>query len=357
MFEPAREASGLSRILLPALAAACAIAISIFDTVTELEIAVAVLYVAVVLMAVSFCSTRGVLLVTFGCMVLTVTSYFLSPNVGLRVTAVSNALLSIAAIGVTAFLAVKNQSAIVALHQARAQLAHVARLTALGELTASIAHEINQPLTGVVSNANAATRWLAAQAPDVSEARLALERIVEDGMRASRVVARVRALARKLPLQKDWLNLNDPILDVAALIRGEVQQKGITLTLQLAPGLPPVLGDRVLLQQVILNLTMNAVEAMTAARSEPPSLVISSARDADGIVVAVRDSGPGLDPRTLDQLFEAFYTTKTDGMGIGLAVSRTIIETHQGRLWATPNQPRGAVFQFRLPASTEGQRG
>ena len=357
MHQRTSKRSRLSRILLPSVAAACAAAIFIFDTVTELEVAVAVLYVAVVLMAIGFSDIRGVLLVTLGCMALTVLSYFLSPNVGLRITAVTNCLLSLAAISATAFLAVKNQSAIIALHQARAELAHVARLTALGELTASIAHEINQPLTGVVSNANAATRWLAARAPDVGEARLALERIVEDGMRASRVVERVRALARKLPLQKDWFNLNDPIADVAALIGGEVQQKGIALTLQLAPNLPPVLGDRILLQQVILNLTMNAVEAMAAARSESPSLVITSAHDGDGVVVAVRDSGPGLDPKTLDHVFEAFYTTRPEGMGIGLAVSRTIVETHGGQLWAAANQPRGAVFQFRLPAGAEGQRG
>ena len=172
-----RDRPVLTHVLLPLVAGACAVAIFILDTVTELEIAAAVLYVAVVLMAVSFCQARGVLFITVGCMALTVLSHFLSPGLKSGVTAVANALLSLTAIGVTAFLASKNQSAVIALQRARAELAHVTRMTTLGELTASIAHEVNQPLTGVVSNANACLRWLSAQPPNLEEARLAVERV------------------------------------------------------------------------------------------------------------------------------------------------------------------------------------
>jgi signal transduction histidine kinase len=351
-----RDRPVLAHVLLPLVAGLCALAIFILDTITELEIAAAVLYVAVVLMAVSFCQARGVLFITVGCMALTVLSHFLSPGLKLGVTAVANALLSLTAIGVTAFLALKNQSAVIALQRARAELAHVTRMTTLGELTASIAHEVNQPLTGVVSNANACLRWLAAQPPNLEEARLAVERVADDGIRASEFIRRVRALARRAPLQKSWLDINEPITDVAALIRNELQQNRVAIDLHLASDLPPVLGDRVQLQQVILNLIMNAVEAMSGADATTRELSIRSEKaDLEGVVVTVRDSGSGLDPKTLDQLFDAFYTTKQGGMGMGLAISRTIVEAHGGRLWATPNVPHGAIFQFRLPVRKEAK--
>ena len=351
-----RDRPVLSNVVLPLLAGACAVAIFILDTVTELEIAAAVLYVAVVLMAVRFCQARGVLFITAGCMALTVLSYFLSPSLGLRVTAVANGLLSLAAIGVTAFLALKNQSAVIALQRARAELAHVTRMTTLGELTASIAHEVNQPLTGVVSNADACLRWLAAQPPNLEEARLAVERVADDGMRASEVIRRVRALARRAPLQKSWLDINEPITDVAALMRHELQQNRVAMDLHLASDLPSVFGDRVQLQQVMLNLIMNAVEAMSGADAATRELSIRSEKDGvEGVVVTVRDSGSGLNPKTLDRLFDAFYTTKQEGMGMGLAISRTIVEAHGGRLWATPNVPQGAIFQFRLPGREEAK--
>lgn len=342
----------LSRILLPALAAACAAGILVLDIVTRNEIAIAVLYVAVVLMAVSFCQPRGVLLVTLGCMALTVLSYPLSPGAGLRVTAIANCALSLAAIGVTAVLALKNRSAIVALHDAQAELAHVTRLTSLGELVASIAHEINQPLTGVVSNAQASLRWLSSEPPNLPEARVALERIANDGMRASAVIQRVRALARKAPLERELLDINDAIIDVAALMRDQLRKDHVSLTLQLANDLPVVLGDRVQLQQVILNLIMNAVEAMTGQTTTTRELMISSNKDdTRGVIVAIRDNGPGLGLVHPGQIFDAFYTTKPEGMGMGLAISRTIIEAHRGLLWAEPNVPRGAVLQFNIPAN------
>jgi PAS domain S-box-containing protein len=238
-----------------------------------------------------------------------------------------------------------------ALHQARAELARVTRVATVGEMTASIAHEVNQPIAAVVTNAGACLRWLAAQPPDMEEARQALGRIVKDGNRAGEVIARIRALVEKSPPRKDWLNINETILEVVFLTASEVNENRISVQTQLSNDLPLILGDRIQLQQVILNLIKNAIEAMTEASDGPRELLVSSGKnESKGVLVAVRDTGPGLDPEALAHLFDTFYTTKPEGMGMGLAISRSIIEAHGGRLWATPNEPHGAVFQFTLPA-------
>jgi PAS domain S-box-containing protein len=235
-----------------------------------------------------------------------------------------------------------------ALRDTQAELARVARLTTMGELTASIAHEINQPLGAVVNNASACVRWLAAQ--NLEEARRSLAMVIADGHRAADIIGRIRALAQKAPPRKDWLDLNDTIRDAIALTRNELQAQRVFVMSELAGDLPLVLGDRIQLQQVLLNLMINAIEAMSSDGDAQYKLVVRSARDAaHGVLVAVEDSGPGPDPKGLDRLFEAFYTTKTHGLGLGLAISRRIIEAHGGRLWATANIPRGAVFQFTLP--------
>jgi len=240
------------------------------------------------------------------------------------------------------------------MHEARAQLAHIARVTTLGELTASIAHEINQPLAGVVSSGNACLRWLGNEPPNMEKARQALDRIVNDANRASEVVGRVRGLAKRAIPQKDWLNINDTVREIVVLTRMEVEQNQISLRTQLEHDVPPVWADRIQVQQVLLNLIMNAIQAMSVLGDSQRDLLISSAKgESSGVLLAVRDSGPGLDPGKLEAIFEAFYTTKPDGMGMGLAVSRSIIEEHGGRLWATPNQIRGAVFQFTLPTTRE----
>jgi C4-dicarboxylate-specific signal transduction histidine kinase len=234
------------------------------------------------------------------------------------------------------------------LRETQAELARVVRLTTMGELTASIAHEINQPLGAVVNNASACLRWLAAQ--NLEEARRSLAMVIADGHRAAEIIGRIRALAQKAPPRKDWLDLNDTIRDVIVLARNELLAHRVVVMSQLAGDLPLVLGDRIQLQQVLLNLMINAIEAMNSAGDTQYELVVRSARDAaNGVLVAVEDSGPGPDPKSLDRLFEAFYTTKTHGLGLGLAISRRIIEAHGGRLWATANTPRGAVFQFTLP--------
>jgi PAS domain S-box-containing protein len=240
------------------------------------------------------------------------------------------------------------------LNLVRAELAHVTRVTTMGELTAAIAHEVSQPLTGLVSSGNACLRWLAGDPPNLEAARRAVERMVNDGSRAGEVISRIRAMVRKSPPRRDQLNINDTIMEVIALIRSELQRNGISLRAELSNDLPLVLGDRIQLQQVILNLIVNAIEAMSSVDRLQRELLVASVQDgSNDVLVTVRDSGTGLDRTSLDHLFEAFYTTKAHGMGMGLAISRTIIEAHGGRLWATPNVPQGAIFRFRLPTDGE----
>jgi C4-dicarboxylate-specific signal transduction histidine kinase len=237
-----------------------------------------------------------------------------------------------------------------ALREVQMELAHANRLATIGQLTASIAHEVNQPIAAAVTNAHAALRWLSAQRPDLDEAKQALGRIVENGNRAAEVIGGIRALIRKAPQRKDGVAINDAILEVVALTHGETLKNGVSVRTELAQGLPLIKGDRVGLQQVMLNLIINAVEAMSGVPDGTRSLRISSeSSGSDGVRVSVRDSGPGLTPAALERLFEAFYTTKPSGLGLGLSICHSIIEAHGGRLWASQNAPRGAVFQFTLP--------
>ena len=241
------------------------------------------------------------------------------------------------------------------LREARAELTHVTRVMILGEMTASIAHEINQPLAAVANNAGACLRWLAGQPPNLEEARQSVELIIGDAHRAGEIIRRIRALAKKSPPRKDWLNINEIIMEVITLARGEIERNHVSLQTQLSSDVPLILGDRIQLQQVILNLIINAVEAMGGTNDGPRELLIGSRKsESKGVTVSVEDSGPGLNPESLGHLFTAFYTTKPKGMGMGLAISRSIIEAHGGRLWATANDERGATFQFTLP--TDGFR-
>ena len=237
-----------------------------------------------------------------------------------------------------------------ALHEIQTELAHANRVAMMGQLTASIAHEVNQPIAAAVTNANAALRWLSVERPDLEEARRALGRIVDNGNRASEVIGRIRALIKKAPPQKDSVAIKDAILEVVTLTHGEAVKHRVLVRTRLAEGLPPVEGDRVQLQQVILNLVVNAFEAMSGQNEAREMLISAEKAEPDGVLVAVRDSGPGLAAEHLERLFEAFYTTKPTGMGMGLSICRSIIEAHGGRLWASANDPRGAVFQFTAPA-------
>ena len=236
-----------------------------------------------------------------------------------------------------------------ALREAQVELAHETRVTTIGGLAAAIAHEINQPLAAVITNGSACLRWLAGTTPNLDEARQAVGRIIRDGNRASDVIAKIRALLRKTGTEKERLDMNDVIREVVALAQSEIRRNGVALRAQLEGNIPPVLGDRVQLQQVVLNLIMNGIEAMSAIGDRPRELIISTqSGEIDQVHVTVQDSGIGLDPKSMERIFDAFYTTKSEGMGMGLAISRSIVENHDGRLWAVPNDGPGATFQLTL---------
>jgi len=239
-----------------------------------------------------------------------------------------------------------------ALSAAQAELAHVSRVMTMGEMTASIAHEVNQPLAAIMTNGHACLRWLNRTPPDLTEARNAIEQIILAGKRGSEVIGRIRALAKKSTPRKTSLDVNDVIQDVTVLGHTEARKHGVLLRTELAAQLPPVEGDRVQLQQVILNLLMNGIEATEGVRGRPRELVIrSQMKDPDTVLVAVQDTGVGFGEDQMPVLFDAFFTTKPGGMGMGLSISRTIIEAHGGRLSAMRNAGPGATFQFVLPVT------
>jgi PAS domain S-box-containing protein len=233
------------------------------------------------------------------------------------------------------------------------ELAHMNRLSVMGELAASLAHEITQPIASARNNARAALNFLDQQPPDLGEVREALDSVVGDADRAGDIIGRIRDHIKKAPPRKDRFDLNEAINEVIVLARSAIAKNGVSVQTRLAEGLFPVQGDRVQVQQVVLNLILNAVEAMSAVDEGVGELLISTEHDQTGVLVAVADSGPGIDPEHIERVFDAFYTTKSSGVGMGLSVCRSIIDAHGGRLWAGANEPRGAVFQFTL-ARAEG---
>ena len=269
-----------------------------------------------------------------------------------------------------ASVAIERDQQEISLREAQNELAHVNRVSTLGEFAASIAHEVNQPLAAILTNAHAALRWLAGDSPNLAEAQQTIGRIIRDGNRAGDVVSRMRALFKKAPAAKEPLDINLIIQEVLTLTHGELQKNRVSLRTEFTAGLPTVLGDKIQLQQVILNLVVNAIEAMSGVPGNRRELYVSSQKITEShsdtgqetidakapgeqgltsLLIAVRDAGPGLEPTELEHVFETFYTTKSHGMGMGLAISRSIIEAHNGSLWVTANAPRGAVFQFKLP--------
>jgi PAS domain S-box-containing protein len=457
---------------LPVAAGALALAIFVIDTFTPFGMAVAVLYVIVVLMAANFCDRRGTLIVGIGCAALTVLAFSISHGTHYESTAFMRCIVSLFAIAITTFLILKNKTAETvlreqanlldvthdaifardadgvitywnrgaeelygwsaaeavgkvshlllrtvsaqpiedltarvldtgrwdgelqhtkrdgtqvavasrwslqrsesgrppailetnsdvseekrakdALRRSESDLAHVNRVTTLGEMSTSIAHEVSQPIAAIATNAGAALRWLGADPANIAETRQALGRIVKDGDRAGQVISRIRALARKVPPRKERLNVNELIAEVIALARGELERSRVSVRTSIAGDLPAVSADRVQIQQVVLNLMVNAIEAMVGTSGiERREISISSARDGENaILVSVRDSGPGIDPEQARLLFNAFYTTKPGGIGMGLAICRSIIEAHDGKLWTEPSPAPGAEFRFSLP--------
>jgi signal transduction histidine kinase len=227
----------------------------------------------------------------------------------------------------------------------------------MGEITATIAHEINQPLAAIVTNANSGLRWLGNQTPDLTEAQNALRRIVGDGHRASEVIAGIRAMFRRSEQASAYYDVNVLIREVLALVNGELKSNKVEARIELSDGIPEILADRVQLQQVVLNLMMNAIEAMGSVQNGARVLGVNSeVRDGRDIVITVRDSGPGIDPDNLDRIFDRFFTTKSNGMGMGLSICRSIVEAHNGRLWAEPGVRPGSVFRILLPIDGAGER-
>jgi PAS domain S-box-containing protein len=481
MLNDTLPSTSLKSYFYPVLTVVAAAAIFFIDTFTPLNIAIAVIYVAVVMISANFLSWNGVLAVAGLCVLLTIGSFAIVHGTDYESGALIRCIVSLSAILVTTFLALKNHrathslkeqaalldlthdaifvrdsndvitywnegaeelygwkrgeavgatatsllqtklpisaSAIAAelnksdrwqgelvhtkrdgssvavasrwslqrddrgraiatmetnsditekkhaedeLHKAQSELAHVTRITTLGELTASIAHEVNQPLAAVVTNGEAALRWLHRDVPDLKEVQSSLERMISNGRRASDVVARLRALARKTDLAMSPLDINEIIDDVLMLVERELDGHRITPKVNLARTSLPVLGDRVQLQQAIINLVMNAIQAMSEVHDRPRRLSIGSKIAADtadkkSVVVEVIDSGPGIDPAIANQIFTAFHTTKPDGMGMGLSICRTIIENHGGRITASSNPGFGAKFVASFPMNEDGQ--
>jgi C4-dicarboxylate-specific signal transduction histidine kinase len=249
----------------------------------------------------------------------------------------------------------ENKRAAEELQKTQTELAHLSRITTMGELAASIAHEINQPIGAIVTNGNAAVRWLSQQPPGLKGAEEALECIVRDANRAAQVIGRIRSLLTKTPTPMVHLDINDVIREVLLLTVHETNRRRTTVATDLAADMPPVLGDRVQLQQVLLNLIMNSLDAMNGSTGSPRNLSIRSSIKPDCVLIQVEDSGHGWDPSHSNSIFDPFFTTKKDGIGMGLTISRSIVEAHGGRLWAERRIPHGANLNFTLPiaANTE----
>lgn len=328
-------------------------AIFVADTYTDLEIAVAVLYVAVILVSVRFDRPAVVLWVGAASAGLTVLSYLLTPR-GAQHAGLVNCVLSLVAIGATTYLVLRAEAAEARAREARAGLAHMSRVTMMGELTASIAHEVSQPLAGIVANGHAALRWLAATPPDASEARRALVRVVTDADRAGEVIGRVRRMVAKAPPSREPVDVARLIEDVLALVRSEIRKGQVTLRTDLAGDLPPLWADRIQMQQVVLNLVVNAVEALSQQETGPRDMLVGAATDGATITVSIRDTGVSLAPVAIERVFDAFHSTKPGGMGMGLAISRSIVEAHGGTIYAAANPPRGMVFGFTMPIGATG---
>jgi C4-dicarboxylate-specific signal transduction histidine kinase len=240
-----------------------------------------------------------------------------------------------------------------ALRQAQADLAHVSRMTTMGELTASLAHEVNQPIAAAVTNANTCLRWLTREPPDLEEAREAASRMAKDAARVADIVKRIRLLFRNVRPLRELVDVNEVIREMIVLLRGEATQYAISVRAELASDLPQVMGDRVQLQQVLMNLLLNGMEAMKDVDATRELIINSQPAKNEQVVVSVSDTGVGLPPQQAEQIFNAFFTTKPNGTGMGLRISRSIIESHGGRLWAANNSARGASFCFTLPTKAE----
>lgn len=349
-----RLGSGLERgraVRIALLVAAIA-AIFFVDTVTNYAIAAAVFYVAVILLATRWMRPRSVVGLASACGALTVLSFTLTHS-GLYEVGIINTGISLVAIAVTTYLSLKLVAAEAAIHDARERLTRIARVTSLGELTASIAHEVNQPLAAVMTSAGACRRWLATDPPNIEKAERAAERIAAEASRASEVIARVRGLASgKAPIRAAF-DLGTLVQEIVGLARGQIDRNDILLRLYLPEDLPRVFGDRVQVGQVIGNLLLNAIDAVMAdpARGHEIEVIASRTQGGSSVTLEVADSGIGFRGQEAERLFDAFWTTKQDGIGLGLTISRAIVEANGGRIWVEESELDGAALLFTLPVA------
>ncbi len=329
--------------------------IFVIDTVTPLEIAIAVFYTVIVLLSVSYAQRRGVILISVACMVLTGISYFLSFR-GTMQSGLVNMGISLSAIAATTYLALKIESARQSMQEAREHLAHASRVTALGELSASIAHEVNQPLAAIITSGNACKRWLSNdQAPRLDKANMAVDRMINDAQRASDIIVHVRDLARKRTPHRENVDMTRLVTETLALTRTELSRHNISLLLDCRESRRYVKGDRIQLQQTLLNLILNAIEAMSQSAGAPKrELQVSTYLDQSHVHIRIADTGPGIPAAQKTGIFEAFRTSKPNGLGMGLAIVSSVVESHGGAIMVSDNQPQGAVFDIQLPLS-EGQ--
>jgi C4-dicarboxylate-specific signal transduction histidine kinase len=342
-----------SQTLTLAALAGVMVAIFIADTVTDYAIAAAVFHTAVILIAARILSPSLVVILAVACVALTVLSFALTRS-GSYDVGIVNTGISIVAIGVTTYLSLRLVAAEAAAHESRERLLRMARVTSLGELTASIAHEVNQPLAAAATSAGACRRWLEQEPPAIDKAIRAADRMVEQTERASAVIARVRGLASGKPPQKSAFDFNALVHEIVAMARDQIERHDIHLRLYLQESLPPVMADRIQIGQVVGNLLINAIEAMSVSTGKARELDLIAEMDGPGFVrFCVADKGPGFRPGEADHLFDAFWTTKKDGVGLGLTICRSIVETNGGRIWSHNNEEGGAMFLVSLPAAAE----
>jgi len=340
----------VSRVWRMAIIALLMVAVFISDTVTDLEIATAVFYVIVILLAVGKFEGRTVVMIAATCILLTILSFDLT-RFGSRSAGIVNCGISISAIAITTYIALKMVAAEKAAYEARAQLIRIARVNSLGEVATSIAHEVNQPLSAIKTSGDACLRWLAASPPNLDRARAAAGRMIDDAERASMIVARVRALAKGAPSTRRVIPVDDVIREAIATAQSEIERHDIALRLLLPDDAARIRADGIQLQQVLGNLILNAIEALADMPAHGRTLTVSAARNENGdIEIGVQDNGPGIGEEHLARIFDAFWTTKAEGTGIGLAISRSIVEAHGGAIWAERVKPAGIRFLVRLPA-------
>lgn len=341
----------MTRLVLMAMVMA---AIFMIDSATSYEVAVSVFYTVVILTTARLLSRRALILLAGICVTVTLLSFSITTQGDYRAGLV-NMTISVIAILITAYLVVKMEAARAAAHDAQARLLRIARVKSLEGLTTSIAHELNQPLAAIVTSGNACQRWLAQDPANLDKARQALERILADANRASTIIARVRSLTKGEPSQRAAFAFNDAAREILALSQQEMARASIVLTVELSPDLPLALADRVQVQQVMGNLILNAIEASVPVPTSRRAIRITSAHQDSMIVFSVCDAGIGLTPGVHEHLFEAFWTTKAQGIGVGLSISRAIIEANGGHISAHSNENGGALFRFSVPTTDKEQ--